>query len=119
MEPGQRLARISQNCEDLKGHFKDEIFYDCTFKDLQGLTLDNCVLNKCRFLTDTIEEARGFTLTLNCNSFRNVEYSPLLFDLFLCMALKSAGNVDKRQKLLEVIGKDRAIEILTALKDLD
>lgn len=119
MEPAQPLARISHNCETLKGHFVNEIFYDCTFKDLQNLTLDRCVLNKCRFLTDTIEEARGFTLTLNCNSFRNVEFSPLLFDLFLCMALKSSGNEEKRRKLIDVVGRERVIELLTALKDLD
>lgn len=111
--------RISHDCKTLKGHFKDEIFYDCTFKDLQGLTLDHCVLNKCRFLTDTVEEARGFTLTLNCNSFRNVEFSPLLFDLFICMALKSSGNTEKREKLLDVIGRDRAYELLRELKGLD
>lgn len=111
--------RISHNCENLKGHFKDEIFYDCSFKDLSELTLDNCVLNKCRFLTDTVEEARGFTLTLNCNSFRNVEFSPLLFDLFLCLALKSTGNVEKRRMLIDVVGRERTIELLTKLKDLD
>lgn len=112
-------VRDKHNCESLKGHFVGEVFYECTFKDLQGLTLENCILNKCRFFTDSVLEARNFMFTLNCNSFRNVEFSPLLFDLFLCMALKSKGNDEKRRKLVEVIGRERVIELLTELKDLD
>lgn len=119
MEQDHPLPRLSHNCENLKGHFVGEIFYNCTFKNLTELTLDRCVLNKCRFLTDDIREARGFTLTLNCNSFRNVEFSPLLFDLYLCLLLKSTGNTEKRKKLIDVIGRERAIEILTELKDMD
>jgi hypothetical protein len=113
------LPRISQDCSQLKGHFRDEVFFDCTFDNLNGLVLDHCDLNKSKFVTDNVRDALGLTLTLTCNSFSNVEYSPLLFDLFLVMALKSSGNTEKRRKLIDVIGRERVVELLTAIKDLE
>jgi hypothetical protein len=112
-------VHIDENCEDLTGHHKGAVFYNCLFKKLNGLVLEGCDLNRSQFLTDNISDALGFTLTLNCHSFDNVEFSPLLFDLFLCLILKSKGNVEKRKRLLDVIGHERASHLLTLLKDLE
>jgi hypothetical protein len=112
-------ATIDKDCSTLSGHHKNEAFYNCTFRKLNGLTLEGCDLNLSSFVTEKLDEALGFTLTLNCHSFENVEFSPLLFDLFICLALKSKGNTEKRRKLLDVIGRDRAYELLKQLKDLE
>lgn len=115
----QAKSFIDQNCENLTGHFKGVIFHNCTFKKLNGLVLEDCVLMNSRFLTDDIEDALGFTLTLQCNSFRDVEFSPLLFDLYLLMAVKSSGNTEKRKKLIEIVGKERSYELLKILSSLE
>jgi hypothetical protein len=111
--------KIDADCQDLTGHFKGAVFYNCLFKKLNGLLLEGCDLNQSKFLTDEIKDALGFTVTLNCHSFENVEISPLLFDLMLLLLCKSKGNTEKRQKLLDIIGHDRAYELLKQLKTLD
>lgn len=110
---------IDEDCEGITGHHENGLFFNCTFRKLSGLTLKDCDLNGSAFLTDRLRDALGFTLTLNCHSFDNVEYSPLLFDLFLLMAYKSKGNDDKREKLLDVIGRERAEKLLEILKRLE
>jgi len=72
-----------------------------------------------RFLTDRIEDALGLTLTLDCHSFEDVECSPLIFDLLLLLLAKTKGNTDKRRKLIEFVGRDRAYEILKQLEQLE
>ena len=98
---------IREDCSQLAGTYDNGLFYGCTFDNLNGLTLKDCDLNASTFITETIREALGFTLSLNCLSFKNVEYSPLLFDLFLCLVAMSRGNDEKRAKLAEVVGKER------------
>jgi hypothetical protein len=109
--------------KDLKsgtlGFREDELFFNCDFNDLRGVTLKDCDLNGSRFHTDKVQDALGFTMTLDCKSFDNVEYSPFLFDLLLVLMMKTKGNDSKRRKLLQVLGEDRAREILTQLKGLE
>lgn len=93
----------------------NELFFNCTFKRLNDLTLKDCVLSHSKFTTDNIQDALGFTLTLDCFSFKDVEFSPLLFDLFLLMAIQSKGNTEKRQQLIQLLGKDRVVELLGML----
>lgn len=112
-------ATINADCTELTGHHKGRTFFNCTFRKLNGLTLEECDLNRSQFLTDTIEDSLGFTATINCHTFGNVELSPFLFDLLLCLLLKTKGNTEKRRMLLEVIGKDRAYELLSKMKDLE
>jgi hypothetical protein len=100
-------VRIEEDCKGLEGHHENELFYGCSFKDLRGLTLKDCDLNQSKFETDRLAEAKGFTLTLDCHSFRGVQYSPLLFDLMLYLLSNTEGNDEKRQKLRELLG-DRA-----------
>jgi hypothetical protein len=97
----------------ITGLHENELFYNCTFDKVTGLTLKDCVLENSKFKTSKLSDVVGFTLTLgDCNSFENVEYSDFLFDLYLVMAIKSAGNTEKRKKLIELVGKERVIEIL-------
>jgi hypothetical protein len=111
---------IEENCEGISGFHENELFFGCTFKKLNDLTLKNCDLNGSKFLTDDIRDALGFTLTLDCHSADNVEYSPFLFDLILLLLCKTRGNDEKRKKILfEIIGKDRAKSLLNTLSRLE
>jgi hypothetical protein len=110
---------VDEDCSDLTGTHDNELFFNCTFDKLSGLTLKNCDLGRSEFVTTSVVDALNFTLTLNCNSFRDVTLSPLLFDLLLALLVTSAGNSEKREKLLDVIGKDRAKVLLRVLKDIE
>jgi hypothetical protein len=112
-------THIEQDCRELTGHHKDALFFGCEFDKVAGLVLENCDLNKSRFLTTEIKDALKFTLTLNCHSFKGVEYSPLLFDLLVVLMLMSRGNDEKRQRLVQVIGRERIVEILRQIKYLE
>lgn len=106
---------IREDCRELTGHHDNGLFFGCEFEKLTGLTLKDCDLNRSKFLTEKVRDALGFTLTLSCLSFRHVEYSDLLFDLFLTLLTLSKGNDAKREALLDVIGRDRAAAIQRVL----
>lgn len=101
-------VHIGEDCRELQHTYHDnELFFECMFEKLNGLVLKDCDLNYSRFLTNRVCDALGFTLTLDCNSFKNVEYSELLFDLMLALLASTKGNDGKREKLVSVIGHSR------------
>jgi hypothetical protein len=111
---------IEEDCQGISGVHENELFFGCTFKKLNDLTLKNCDLNGSKFLTDDVRDALGFTLTLDCHSADNVEYSPFLFDLILILLCKTRGNDEKRKKILfDIIGKDRAKQLLKTFSSLE
>jgi hypothetical protein len=112
-------VHVGEDCRKISGDHKNGLFFECDFEKLRGLTLKDCTLNRSRFLTSDIKDALGFTLSLQCGSFKGVEYSPLLFDLFLLLASMSSGNDSKRKALLDVIGRERAIELLEQMRGLE
>jgi hypothetical protein len=112
-------THIGEDCTNLTGMHENGLFYECTFCTLNGLTLKDCDLNQSTFLTDRISDALGFTLTLGCHSFSGVEYSPLLFDLLLTLMTMSKGNDDKREKLIEIVGRPRYEALMRALKSTE
>lgn len=112
-------TRIGEDCKTLSGHHENGLFFECEFKKLAGLTLKDCDLNRSKFTTDSIRDALGFTMTLGCHSFDKVEYSPLLFDLFLTLATMTKGNDEKRQKLIDVIGRSRYEAIKRTLSAIE
>jgi hypothetical protein len=114
-----QLRHIDEDCESIEGFHEKELFFNCVFKNLNGLTLKDCDLNKSKFLTDRVEDALGFTLTLDCNSFQDVEYSELLFDLLLVLIAKTKGNTEKRRKIVDILGKNRVLELLQSLSSLE
>src|SRR4051812_14025925 len=98
-------VHIDEDVSDLTGLHENEVFHNCTFRNLRGLTLKDCVLARSKFLTDKLEDAMGLTFTVgDCGTFRDVEYSEYLFDLFLVMMIQTAGNTSKRRRLIEVVG---------------
>lgn len=108
-------VHIGEDCSLLSGCHENSLFFDCTFTNLNGLTLKDCDLNHSRFTTETIRDALGFTLTLGCHSFKGVEFSPLLFDLMLCLLTMSKGNDGKRRQLIDVIGAKRYEALMRVL----
>ena len=115
----KRVVHIDEDCRELTGHHKGAVFANCTFDNLNGLILERCDLSRSRFTTSRLRDALNFTVTLNCLSFNQVDMSELLFDLLLCMLLKTRGNTEKREKLVEVIGRERVLEILAAISRLE
>lgn len=107
---------IGQDCSELTGAHENELFYGCEFDKLNGLTLKHCVLNGSALATTSVKNALGFTVTLDCFSFDGVELSPLLFDLYLSLLLMTKGNEDKKELLIEVIGRKRAESLQRLLK---
>jgi hypothetical protein len=107
---------IDEDCESLTGVHRNELFFNCRFKKINDLVLENCELNGSEFLTDSVRDALGLTMTLSCPSFRGVALSSLLFDLYLLLAYLTKGNDVKREKLLDVIGRPRAAALLKLLE---
>lgn len=112
-------SRVGVDCSTLEGVHDNALFYECTFDKLNGLTLRDCVLHSSKLITSRIKDALGFTVTLGCHSFRGVELSPLLFDLMLCLLYMTVGNNEKREKLLDVLGRDHAAGLLKALRRIE
>jgi Zn-finger protein len=113
-------SHIDEDVRNLSGTFENALFYNCTFEKLNALTLKDCVLDQSRFTAKHPREMLGFTLTLNCHSFHDVELSEEVLDTLLLLICKSKGNLEKRLKIInDVVGRDRAIQILTLLKDLE
>jgi hypothetical protein len=107
------------SAERFTGNHENELFFNCVFKDVRDLTLKNCDMNNSKFLTERPEEALGLTITMDCHTFDNVEVSPFLFDLMLLMLLKTKGNDAKRKAIVELMGKDRVVELLRKIKELE
>lgn len=86
---------------------------------MRDVTLRNCTLAQSTFLTDKIEDALGFTVTLDCMTFDDLELSPLMFDLLMVLLIKTKGNTEKRRRLIDVLGHERLHEILKAMRQLE
>lgn len=112
-------THIDEDCRDITGSHYNELFFNCAFDKLNGLVLQDCDLNQSQFLTSKVEDALGFTLTLNCHSFKDVTLSPLLFDLMLILLVMSKSNDAKREALLDVIGRRRAEALLRLLERVE
>lgn len=109
--------------EDLRGspagEHDNELFFNCTFDNVRQSTFKNCTMHNSKFLVNRIEDALGLTATLDCKSFSDLELSPLMFDLMLVLLLKTKGNDEKRKKLIDVIGKERVVELLRKLEKIE
>jgi len=103
----------------LLGEFTNTLFYNCIFDNLTDVKLIRCELNRSKIKTNTLENCRNVSVTLDCKTFANVELSEFLFDYILLLLAKSKGNDTKRRKLLEIVGKEKARQLLEAIKDLD
>lgn len=112
-------SHIYEDCRELEGFHENGLFFGCKFDKLSGVTLKDCDLSESEFETTSIKDALGFTLTLDCHSFRKTRWSPLLFDLLLCLAASTVGNDDKREQLKQVVGLKRYESICKLLRTVE
>lgn len=108
-------TNIDADCRSLSGTHSNELFFNCVFDKLNGLSLLQCDLNGSKFKTSSIKDALGFSMTLDCLSFKNVEYSPLLFDLLLTLITLTNGNDEKRRQIERVVGLEKIAAIKKVL----
>jgi hypothetical protein len=112
-------VHIDEDCRSIRGGHENGLFFNCDFDRLSDVTLKNCVLTNSRFNASSIRDVLGFTVTLDCNSFVDVELSPEIFDLLLTLLTATKGNDAKREKLLDVIGRHKAERLRTLLKQTE
>ncbi len=110
---------IGEDCKDISGRFENALFFECQFPKLRGLTLERCVLTRSSFKPETLRDALGFTATFDCHSFKDVELNELAFDALLVLLTLTKGNTEKRNKLVEVIGKDRYLQLIRKTSKLE
>lgn len=82
-------------------------FKDCTFTNLRGAHIVNCLLENCRIAIDDPRKLLGATITLNCNTFGQIKLSPMTADCILYLAAMGAPDEAKRAKIQEVIAPER------------
>lgn len=112
-------SHLSENFQDNIGVHENELFFNCTFNKLNGAVLKDCDLMNSKFITSKLRDALGFTLTLNCHSFKGVEFSEELFDMMLALLVISKGNDEKRKQLVEVIGANKFSKLKRLLKAIE
>lgn len=91
------------------------LYYNCKFKDIHNVTFKDCVMTQSELVAENIREVLGVTITLDCNSFRNVKLPEFVLDLFLLLLTKTRGNSKKRKQILDIVGKEKAVELLKSL----
>lgn len=103
---------IGEDCKEISGHKQNALFHECEFEKVNGLVLEQCVLARSSFDPKAISDMLDLTVTLNCFTFKDLKLNELAFDTMLLLLTFTSGNDEKRNKLVEVIGKRRYIELL-------
>lgn len=115
-----REKHIDELFEEVPAPKRNVEFYDCTFNKLGGAVLENCSLSGCKFAMTDPADIIGLTVTMDCFTFSNLELSPEVFDMLLMLICKSKGNNEKRLSIIEnVVGHDRAVELLKKMQHLE
>lgn len=112
-------THIDEDLTQTATDYDNALLFGCLFDDLRGRTFKNCDMNRSRVLTGDVQKLLGFTVTLDCHSFKNVELSETVFDVLLLLLFSTKGNDSKRRKLLRVIGRDRASMLRKQLEVLE
>jgi hypothetical protein len=104
---------IDEHIPVLSGYYDNVLFYNCTIDAVKNAHLHNCVLTGSTFPGQSLADFQGLTLTLDCHSFYNVELSEAALDYILMLLVKTRGNNEKREKIIEAIGgKAKVIALL-------
>lgn len=102
-----------------KGHYKNCLFFSCTFDDISNIVFEDCVLTNSKFIGDSPNKCLNFTLTLNCQSFKGAELSETIFNLLLFLLTSTKGNDTKRRKLIDLVGKEKIEEMSKILERIE
>lgn len=106
------FTHIDEHIPHLTGYHENELFYNCTIDDMSGATLVNCCMTQSKLTADSLEQISNLAMTFDCHSFTDAELSPLAFDFLLALLIKSKGNDERRQQLVNILGRDRLVELL-------
>lgn len=112
-------THIGEAIPSLQGVHENELFYNCTVNKTAHATLKDCVMIGSKFPIDDLRDMLPMTVTLDCFTFGNVELSETMFDAFLLLLCKTKGNTEKRSKLIGIIGRERAYELLKKMETLE
>jgi hypothetical protein len=94
---GRRLAR--------------SLLYGCKLENLRGTLLAHCCLAESQIAPRTIEDMVGFTVTLDCFSWKDVQLNELALDLMLYLLTLGKGNDEKRAMLKRMIRPEHLLEL--------
>lgn len=104
---------IDEHIPVLTGYHENVLYYNCKIDSAKDAHLHNCVLTASSFLPQTLHDIQGLTLTLDCHSFVDVELSEAALDYLLMLLVKTRGNNEKREKIIEAIGgKAKVVALL-------
>ena len=111
---------FDEDCTQLKGHFENHLFSRCKFRDLSGLTLKNCVLRESMFEPQTLREAMGFTVSMECGTFYKAKPNRLMLEMLLMLVLQTEGNEELRQNIVDhVLGREKAHQLYELIRNLE
>lgn len=107
-----KATHIDEHIPALEGVHEDELFHNCTIDRVAGATIKNCCMAESTLNLQSLDDAMGVTVTLDCHHFANVEFSELAFDYFMFLLIRTKGNIAKRKQLIKILGEQRFLEML-------
>lgn len=84
--------------------YENVLFRECTITKCRGARLINCCLAESKFAIQRIEDMQGCTVTLDCDTFANLELSEAAFNYFALLLVRTKGNTSKRLSIIDALG---------------
>ena len=103
----------------VKKHYKNCLFFSCTFDDISNIIFEDCVLTRSKFISNDVKKCLNFAVTLKCSSFKDVEISETIMNLILFLLASTKGNDSKRRKIIGIIGKEKVREMSNKLEGIE
>ncbi len=115
-----REKHSSEDITEVPAPKEGALFHRCTFHKLNGAVLKDCKLYGSKFVMTKPQDIIGVTLTMDCDTFTNVELSPEVLDYLLLLICRTSGNNTKRLAIIEkVVGHDRSVQLLKETEYLE
>lgn len=86
--------------------FLRAMFFGCKFTRLRGTTMEHCSLQGSTIEPSKLEDLLGFTITLDCFSWKYLTLNSLAFDAMLFLLSITKGNDEKRAILKRMISPE-------------
>lgn len=99
--------------------FLRALFFGCILKRLRGTTMEHCSLQQSSIEPDKLEDLLGFTITLDCFSWKYVKLNSLAFDAMLFLLSITIGNDEKREVLKRLISDKNKKELEQGFEQLE
>src|SRR6266705_4631762 len=99
--------------------FLRALFFGCVFKRLRGTVFEHCSLQQSSIEPEKLEDLLGFTITLDCFSWRYVTLNSLAFDAMLFLLSITNGNDSKRAVLKRLISENNRAHLEKNFEELE